>query len=59
MITPPLIFSRRFYKEKEEEVIISSCNYCLAVIAESRDEAELERRERQHKCAARVQASAA
>ena len=57
MITPPLAYSRYFYKE--DEVILSVCNYCFAVVAESSDEAELDRREREHACDAQVRAFAA
>jgi len=57
MITPPLTYSRYFYEE--DEVILSVCNYCLAVVAESGDEAELDRRERAHACAEKTQAIAA
>jgi len=57
MITPPLAYSRYFYKE--DEVILSICNYCFIVVAESSDEAELELRERQHACAEKAEAIAA
>ncbi len=57
MITPPLAYSRYFYKE--DEVILSVCNYCFAVVVESNDEAELELREHQHACAEKAQAFAA
>jgi hypothetical protein len=57
LITPPLAYSRYFYKE--DEVVISVCNYCFAVIAESDDDAELELRERQHVCADKARAFAA
>ena len=57
MITPPVAFTRRFYEE--EEVTISVCNYCYAVVAESSQEAELERLERQHSCKNQTQAFAA
>jgi len=57
MITPPLGYSRYFYKD--DEVILSICNYCFAVVAESSDEAELDLRERQHACAEQVRAIAA
>jgi len=54
-----LAYSRYFYKEREEEVIISVCNYCFAVVAESDDDAELERCESRHACAEKVRAFAA
>ena len=59
MVTDPLAYSRYFYKEREEEVIISVCNYCFAVVAESDDDAELERCESRHACAEMVRAFAA
>ncbi len=43
----------------DEEVVISSCNYCCAVVAESNDEAELELRESQHACAEKARGAAA
>ncbi len=57
MITPPLAYSRYFYEK--EETIISVCNYCFAVVAESNDEVELERRENQHACPDKAQGFAA
>lgn len=57
MITPPLAYSRYFYKE--DEVILSVCNYCFAVVAESSDEDQLDQRERQHQCAEKARAFAA
>jgi hypothetical protein len=51
VITPALTCSRFFYQE--EEIILSICNYCLEVVAESNNERELDRCERQHECAAR------
>ena len=57
MLTPPLAYSRYFYKE--EEVIISVCNYCLAVVAESDDDAELQLCESRHACAEKVRGFAA
>jgi len=57
LITPPLGYSRYFYKE--DEVILSVCNYCFAVVAESSDEGELGRGERQHDCAEKARAFAA
>jgi hypothetical protein len=57
VITLPLAYSRRFYQE--EEVVISMCNFCNAVVAESGDEAELTRLESQHRCDEKAQASAA
>ena len=57
MITPALTYSRYFYRE--DEVILSVCNYCFAVVAESSDEGELDRGERQHDCAEKARAFAA
>ena len=57
MITPPMSYSRYFYKE--DEVILSVCNYCFAVVAESSKEEELALRERQHACAEKTKAFAA
>ncbi|HTV65972.1 MAG TPA: hypothetical protein VMD98_10215 [Bryocella sp.] len=57
MITPPLSYSRYFYQQ--DEVILSVCNYCLAVVAQSADEAELDRCEAEHACAEQAQAFAA
>ena len=48
MITSPLAYSRYFYKD--EEVIISVCNYCYVMVVESRDERQLELGESQHEC---------
>jgi len=50
-------FTRRFYEE--EQVTISVCNYCYAVVAESSQQAELERLEKQHSCSDQAQAFAA
>lgn len=52
MITPPFACTRRFYVE--EEVIVSICNYCYAVVAQTADEAELEKLENQHACVEKV-----
>jgi hypothetical protein len=57
VITPPVSYSRHFYEE--DEVILSVCNYCLAVVAESNQEEELDLRERQHACAEKTRAFAA
>lgn len=57
VITPPLAYSRYFYKE--DEVILSVCNYCFAVVAESGDERELDLREQQHACVEQTRAFAA
>ena len=57
MLTPPLEYSRYFYQE--DEVILSICNYCFAVVAESSAEGELELREREHACAEKTRAFAA
>ncbi|HUH63668.1 MAG TPA: hypothetical protein VLZ50_11740 [Terracidiphilus sp.] len=57
MITLPLAYSRYFYED--DETIISVCNYCFAVIAESSIEAELDKREREHACAEMARAFAA
>jgi hypothetical protein len=48
MITLQVPYTRRYFEN--EEVIISSCNYCLSVVAESSNEAELQAREEQHSC---------
>jgi hypothetical protein len=50
-------YSRYFYQE--DEVILSVCNYCLAVVAESADESELARSEKQHACEEQARAFAA
>ncbi len=50
-------YSRYFYRE--DEVILSVCNYCFAVVAESNNDAELDLRERQHECAEKMRAFAA
>ena len=42
-----------------DETIISICNYCYAMVAESSEEAELERLEAQHSCMEKVEAFAA
>ncbi len=57
MITAPYPFTRRIFEE--EEIIISICNQCLAVVAQSGDEEELAGKERKHQCAAGVQRAAA
>jgi len=57
VVTPPLAYSRYFYKE--DEVILSVCNWCFAVVAESNDEAELDLCERRHECAEKTRAFAA
>ena len=57
MITLPLAYSRYFYED--DETIISVCNYCFAVIAESSIEAELDKCEREHACAEMARAFAA
>ena len=43
----------------DDETIISICNYCYAMIAESRNEAELDRLEAQHSCSEKSEAFAA
>jgi hypothetical protein len=48
----PYPYTRRFFET--EEVIISSCNYCLSPVAESGHEAELKAREEQHSCSQKV-----
>ena len=48
MTTAPFPFTRRFFEP--EEVIISSCTYCFATVAESDDEAVLEALELEHSC---------
>ncbi|HZP24001.1 MAG TPA: hypothetical protein VFB04_11170 [Terriglobales bacterium] len=57
MITPPLSYTRRIFSD--EEIIISVCNYCLVVVAEAKDDRELELLENQHKCAEKARALAA
>jgi hypothetical protein len=57
VITPPLEYSRYFYED--DETIISVCNYCFAVVAESNVEAELDRYEREHACTDKSRAFAA
>jgi len=48
MITDPYSYTRRFFKK--EEVIISSCNNCFSVVAESGNDADLEALEQHHSC---------
>lgn len=48
MTTAPFPFTRRFFEP--EAVIISSCTYCFATVAESGDEAVLEALELRHSC---------
>jgi hypothetical protein len=50
-------YSHYFYQE--DEVILSVCNYCFAVVAESADESELARCEDEHACEAQARAFAA
>jgi len=57
MITPVLAYTRRFYKEREVETLISSCNYCCSAVAESSDEADLTIAEDQHICIERIKAT--
>jgi hypothetical protein len=59
MITPAFSFpyTRRFYKEREIEILISSCNYCYSAVAEASDEADLAIIEDQHKCIEKVKAT--
>ena len=57
MITPPVAYTRRIFSD--EEIIISVCNYCLAVVAEATNDEELELLESRHKCAEKAQALAA
>jgi hypothetical protein len=52
-----LEYSRYFYQD--EETVISVCNYCFAVVAESSVEAELDRCEREHACGDKSRAFAA
>jgi hypothetical protein len=54
MITPALAYTRRFYKEREIETLISSCNYCYSAVAESSDETDLAIAEDQHMCIEKV-----
>jgi hypothetical protein len=48
----PYPYTRRFFQK--EEVIISSCNYCLSTVAESSHETELKAKEEQHSCPQKV-----
>jgi len=48
----PYPYTRRFFEK--EEVIISSCNYCLSPVAESSNEAELKAKEEQHSCPQKI-----
>jgi len=57
LITPSLAYSRYFYQE--EEVVLSVCNYCFAVVAESSVESELDLREQEHVCAEKARSLAA
>jgi len=57
MITPVLAYTRRFYKEREVETLISSCNYCYSAVAESSDEACLAIAEDQHMCIEKAKAT--
>ena len=57
MNTPLSAFTRRMYVD--DETIISICNYCYAMVAESSDEAELDRLEAQHSCIDKAEAFAA
>jgi hypothetical protein len=57
MITPALSYTRRFFKERELETLISSCNYCYSAVAESSDEADLAIAEDQHMCIEKVKAT--
>jgi len=57
VITPPVAYTRRIFSD--EEIIISVCNYCLAVVAEATNDEELELLESRHKCAEKAQALAA
>ena len=59
MLTIPTAYTRRFYKDNQEEIVISCCNYCLAVVAESSDESELGWREQHHRCSEKAEAFAA
>lgn len=58
MTTPGFSFAytRRFHKEREEETIISSCNYCLATVADMSDDADLAIAEQQHVCSRKTKA---
>ena len=59
MLTLPTAYTRRFYKDNQEEIVISCCNHCLAVVAESSDESELQWHERQHRCSEKAESLAA
>jgi hypothetical protein len=56
MISQALSYTRRFYKEREVETLISSCDYCYSVVAESSDEGDLAIAEDQHMCIEKVKA---
>lgn len=57
MVTPSPKYSRRF--SEEEQIIVSSCNYCFGVVAESSEEEELEKLENEHWCPQQARAIAA
>jgi hypothetical protein len=48
-------FTHRFYQP--EQVVISSCDHCYAVVGESADDAVLESLEQKHVCALSLKAS--
>jgi hypothetical protein len=48
-------FTHRFYQP--EQVVISSCDHCYAVVGESADDAVLEALEQKHVCAVKLTAS--
>jgi hypothetical protein len=54
---PSSPYSRGF--SENEQVTISTCNYCFEVVAASDDEAELEKAEGQHWCPQQARALAA
>jgi len=58
MIAPvsPFPYTRRFYKERLEETITSSCNYCFSTVAEASNEEDLVIVEDQHMCIQKAKA---
>jgi len=60
MTSPALSFpyTRRFYKERQEETVTSSCNYCFCTVAEASNEEDLVMGEDQHMCIQKAKAIA-
>lgn len=60
MTAPALSFpyTRRFYKERQEETVTSSCNYCFCMVAEASNEEDLVMGEDQHMCIQKAKAIA-